>query len=685
MIDTDIITTIRSFAGSTIGRVTALIVLLLLVGGGFSLLDHTLANQEATALLSIDADEEGESSRSVEQKEETQENDGNLAYNSGGEEISENTNNSGRMKFDPSSFFGTRESKDTNGNEDDDKTDGDSEIANTTDEKDRSYSNMFPGGGSSSGSSKTNGTSDSSSDIETSGIYLEKVSVEATTSKTATDDLGIFTITFDATGLSSEYVSATTSTVFGYHIENGTGNEVSTSTSIVSNSSAPVVGEAFLIATGTTEVFTLTFTVNPDVSDSYRVVFDSLIFGDDAVLPYNKATSALPVIDFQTPYVYLEGSYTVTPPPSETNPFVLGGVTLTYDDANISQYEYVYPAMQNAGQVGTLYASTGLIDGEYMSWAQLSELASNGWDIGGHGVLHEELPELLVAEMRTVIAQSYNDLYAHSIPAQSFAMPFGAYDNNVFEAIAWYYNSARNYHHIALNKWPFNKYFLHVNKVLNTTTVEEVKGWIDDALLKDQWLVLVLHEVVPGGDPEDETTWSTENLEEILTYLNEKEITAKTIAEMLEFNPNLLTNASFENGITGGWTTSGTGVTIDSTTHGSYPSPEHSVKFVGGTEASYLFAPQTPVTYGSNYGVRFFVNTKDLTSDEIGFYMDEYDAEGNWISGQWLGKAGTLWVIDESYTYTPSSSEVVTASPQVYMLPGAVGTAYIDNIELFEQ
>jgi peptidoglycan/xylan/chitin deacetylase (PgdA/CDA1 family) len=378
------------------------------------------------------------------------------------------------------------------------------------------------------------------------------------------------------------------------------------------------------------------------------------------------------------------------PDPVVPNPFVRGGVSLTFDDANATQYQYVFPLLQAYNQSATLYVPTGLIETTgYMTWGQIGELKNGGWEIGGHTVNHAELPLLADSEKEQEVAGSLEALEDKGFMATSFATPFGAYDPATIATIAESYDSHRNFHHLALNKWPYNKYFLQIERVTSSTTPAEVAGWVDQAIAQDAWLIVVLHEVMPLGEVGDEWSWTTENLAETLNYLKTTGVKTKTVADMLSHGTNLVPNGTFAGGLgtqgNGWWTNDTTNVTLDSSKHGSYPEALNSIKFEGNPIApSHLFGPMMTIEPAELYGIRFYVNAKDFVSGELGFYIDEYDTVGNWLSGKWLGMAGNSWVIDESYAYTATSANVSQVSLQVYATAGSIGTAYIDSVEFFK-
>jgi hypothetical protein len=144
-----------------------------------------------------------------------------------------------------------------------------------------------------------------------------------------------------------------------------------------------------------------------------------------------------------------------------------------------------------------------------------------------------------------------------------------------------------------------------------------------------------------------------------------------------------LPNSSFDGGLSFGWTTDRSEqILVDSSRRGSGTSPETSIAFFGGTQYAHLFSPDAFTDILSSYVISVYADTTDFISGELGFYIDEYDTGGNWISGKWLGAATNGTVADLSFPYSPTSASVVSSSVQVYLTAGSEGVGYIDDVQM---
>jgi peptidoglycan/xylan/chitin deacetylase (PgdA/CDA1 family) len=108
-------------------------------------------------------------------------------------------------------------------------------------------------------------------------------------------------------------------------------------------------------------------------------------------------------------------------------------VSLTFDDGDESQYALGFQrALQPHGMHGTFYIVTGYtgVNSGAMTWPQISDLASNSNDVGGHTVDHIDLTSSSYTTQQKTdeVCNNYTDLVNHGINPSSFAYPYGAYN-----------------------------------------------------------------------------------------------------------------------------------------------------------------------------------------------------------------------------------------------------------------
>ncbi len=393
-----------------------------------------------------------------------------------------------------------------------------------------------------------------------------------------------------------------------------------------------------------------------------------------------------------------------------TNPAPSAKVSFTFDDGYTSAITQAAPTLAKYGYTGTDYVISGCVgmtrtrntcradsDKTYMTWQQITQLKNTyRWEIGAHTVTHPYLatsdasdgqPNVLTpAQVTQELTQSKADLAAHGINAVSFSTPYGDYNMPVLAEIAKNYASQRGFADTGYNTWPNSDYLLRVQQVQGNISVATVKSYIDAAIKNKQWLILVFHDIkTKASKNADDYEYSTANLNQIAAYVKSKNVNVVNVNDgLVNSDVNLVANGSFNNGIGNGWSTdSPSNITADSGNNGSYPDPLKSVKLVASSQNIHLFSPQVAVNSNTTYMLKNFLNVQQLSSGEVGFYIDEYDELGNWISGQYKTAERNVFVEEMNFSYKPSSANVKRASLQVIVTGNSGITAYLDNSQWF--
>lgn len=119
-------------------------------------------------------------------------------------------------------------------------------------------------------------------------------------------------------------------------------------------------------------------------------------------------------------------------------------VSLTFDDGNADQLNAL-PVLKSHGMTGTFYTVSGWVGASgYQSVNDLKNIAAAGNEIGGHTVLHPDLPVLDPAEAQREICNDRKNLLGWGFQVSSLAYPYGDTSAAVESAAAACgYNSAR--------------------------------------------------------------------------------------------------------------------------------------------------------------------------------------------------------------------------------------------------
>ncbi len=257
-------------------------------------------------------------------------------------------------------------------------------------------------------------------------------------------------------------------------------------------------------------------------------------------------------------------------------------VSLTFDDGRISQWT-ARDLLKNHGMNATFYLNSGTVGttSGFLSWAQVSSLAADGNEIGGHTIDHVDLPTLSPADATHQVCDDLSALRARGYDVTSFAYPFGASDNSAgagsIEAIVagcpgGFYTSARITQGILGSApWcttancptaetipPWDPYDVRATgSVTSATTLTQLESFVTSAEQNGGgWVPFVFHDIGTA----DTYSISETDFAAFLGWLAAREskgTIVRTVGEVMSGTvtpppgPNLLQNPSFEN-VTGG-------------------------------------------------------------------------------------------------------------------------------------
>jgi Polysaccharide deacetylase len=348
-------------------------------------------------------------------------------------------------------------------------------------------------------------------------------------------------------------------------------------------------------------------------------------------------------------------------------------------------------------------------DRRYMTWSQLRALQNRyHWEIGSHTIHHyclasSALEDPSDCQDQPLTAESVDEelrlsqsaLANHGLRVRSFAPPYGDYDLGILADAAKYYTSLRQFKNAASsrNVWPYSDYYIQDRVVLEGT---DAAAAVERAILKTiadhQWLVLTFHDVVrhPSLEP-DAYQYGSGELRAIARFAANGiaagvlENDNVTDGLLVGDGINLLPGGDFRDGISEGWRTDApVGITADADDRGAYPDPKHSVRLASAESGrqTHLFSPLVHVRTETTYVFKTFLNVATISSGAVGFYVDEYDADGNWINGAYEREERSRFVEDMNFSYTPTRPDVSWIGLQI-IVSGTGILAYVDDAQMY--
>lgn len=212
-----------------------------------------------------------------------------------------------------------------------------------------------------------------------------------------------------------------------------------------------------------------------------------------------------------------------------------GLLSIAFDDGWRSAYENGLPMLNEKGIKSTEYIMTANwsdpYDPNYIKPAQILEMYHAGHEIGAHTRTHPHLPELTPEQARLEIEGSKTDLEKLGIPILTFAYPFGEYSTSTIQITkdAGFVGARSMWRD--LNTPSANRYALKSESVENTTSLAQVKKWIDQAIQDNTWLILTFHRIDDSGT---QYAIPVEEFRSIIDYMTTTGVRTLTVKEGIE-------------------------------------------------------------------------------------------------------------------------------------------------------
>ena len=283
-----------------------------------------------------------------------------------------------------------------------------------------------------------------------------------------------------------------------------------------------------------------------DVSSSVKVQFQladgSYKYLDLKILPANSSWQ-----QFQTTFVApanavsltvfhaIKGVGSLTIDNYSLKSFQLpqGIVTFNFDDNWVSVYQNAFSILKQANFVATESVITETIGWEdYMTLDQLKEMNAAGIEIISHSRSHPHLTELNSSQLMDELAGSKAELLAMGFsPVNIFVYPYGEYNDIVKQAVKDTGYIGARVADEGFNDRSTDSYLLNDMHLESDVTVDQVKGWIDQAVRDKTWLILEIHDIKENGDQYSATP---ETFQAIVDYLVQQKVTVVTLGQGLD-------------------------------------------------------------------------------------------------------------------------------------------------------
>ena len=233
-----------------------------------------------------------------------------------------------------------------------------------------------------------------------------------------------------------------------------------------------------------------------------------------------------------------------------------GVVSLSFDDAWLTQYTNAMPKMAQYGYRGTCYVIRDLIDNQnpqYQSLQQLQYLQDPlGWEIGSHAntvANHSALPRGFASLDSGTVDGEMNGIKTWLVNkgfrgGDHFAWPGGHWNDgvapnpgtNLLSGLAQkYFISGRGlqYGSPEDHRWPSAITRMRARLVDQSDSAATLNGLIDTAMANKEWIILVFHQITPSTTIA--TQYSVANFGTVIDHINSTSATCLPVGEAIRF------------------------------------------------------------------------------------------------------------------------------------------------------
>ena len=215
-------------------------------------------------------------------------------------------------------------------------------------------------------------------------------------------------------------------------------------------------------------------------------------------------------------------------------------VTIGYDDASKSIYDYAFPVHQAHNVPGTFWVTTGIVEGDreegswgdVVTWEQLREMEQSGiMTIGGHSNMHIAYGGATPAQLHADLSAMKEIFLREGFNPKYMSYPGGSSSILAQQYVSAYFHAARgaNVHsgfHVGQNSYDANKYYTD-SVSIDTPSVENIKGILTTAKNKKSqgemvWIDLFMHMISPTGlSTAGGVVKTPDQLSEIIQYVKD--------------------------------------------------------------------------------------------------------------------------------------------------------------------
>lgn len=211
-----------------------------------------------------------------------------------------------------------------------------------------------------------------------------------------------------------------------------------------------------------------------------------------------------------------------------------GHVSVVFDDGWDTQYSEAFAYMQTKGVRGNIFVIPALIgDTGRVTQDNLDAMAAAKWDISGHGKL--PLASLTESQLRSDVKNTKTYLDEKGYKGRNiYAYPEGQNNELVRTVIGENFEYARTINSLNQPLVYVSPHRINAFSSSNKTSPDTIQYYVDDAIVNDEWVILVFHKLV--ASPTVETEYSISNFRAAIDYIVASGVDCSPMSEVLANN-----------------------------------------------------------------------------------------------------------------------------------------------------
>jgi peptidoglycan/xylan/chitin deacetylase (PgdA/CDA1 family) len=265
-------------------------------------------------------------------------------------------------------------------------------------------------------------------------------------------------------------------------------------------------------------------------------------------------------------------------------------VSLTFDDNWSDEYAARSILAQHSMQ-GTFFINSDNVGASsaYLTWNQVSDLAADGNEIGGHTLDHVDLTSVSSTEATRQVCDDRQAIISHGFTVTDFAYPFGAFNTSVQSIVQGCgYSSARRSWGLCaigtaapncLEPEPVAEAIPPGSRRFGIRTILSLRAWntvseIESAVARAQangggWLTLVFHHVCDDCDPVNGYSISPSTLSAFLDWLASSGAYVRTVRDVISDSAPPTSSIACNGSSCSSWYNQPVGVSLSATDAGT--------------------------------------------------------------------------------------------------------------------